>query len=87
MDGQSVEVSVKYADWSDKARAGLAPASSEAGLTVTPDGAGGLCVYLERGDRRGLLHIELSGEDARKLGEFLVAQFGKTDGPTRRKRR
>jgi hypothetical protein len=71
---------VEYADWSDSARAGMSPAGGEAALTALLNDAGGLSLYLERGGRASLLHVEVSEEDARRLYEFLRAQFG---GPAR----
>jgi hypothetical protein len=78
---------VEYADWSDSARAGMSPAGGEAALTALLNDAGGLSLYLERGGQVSLLHVEVSEEDARRLHEFLSAQFAGTTSPPREGRR
>jgi hypothetical protein len=83
MDGESVEVRVQFADWSDAARAGMVSQGGEAGLTAAPGDAGGLSLYLEREARGSLLHVEVSDDGARQLYELLREQFGK---PTRRRK-
>ncbi len=79
MDAQSLEMAVKYADWSDGARAGLKPSGGEGTLTASSSDAGGLALYLERGETGGLLHMELSADDARRLYDLLRSHLG---GPT-----
>jgi hypothetical protein len=86
MGETSVEVRVRYADWSDKARAGMEPASGGAGLTAALSD-GGVGLYLERAGGRGLLHVELGAEEARELFEFLRGQFGGSRGGSSRRRR
>jgi hypothetical protein len=69
-------LSVEFADWSDQARTGLSPSAGEAILTAVLNDAGKLSLYLERGSRGSLLHVELTAEHARALYHFLQAQLG-----------
>jgi hypothetical protein len=78
---------IEYADWSDSARAGMTPAGGEAAFTALLNDAGGLSLYLERGGRASLLHVEVSEEDARRLYEFLRVRFAGTTSPPREGRR
>ena len=74
MNEQSVELAVRYADWAT--RAGMASASGSGELTAAASAGGGLSLYLERGGPKGLLHVELNEEEARRLYEFLRASLG-----------
>jgi hypothetical protein len=85
MSRQSVEVVVRFADWSDGAKAGLLPASGEAGLTAAVSDAGGLALYLERESHGSMLHLELGDEDVRRLYEFLRGHLDDSPAPGRRK--
>jgi hypothetical protein len=85
MDGEAVEVRVQYADWSDKARAGMTLPAGEAGLTAAMSDAGGISLYLERDPRGALLHVEVSDDGARLLYEFLRTQFEPPPPPPRRR--
>jgi hypothetical protein len=85
MPRQSVEVVVRYADWSDGARAGLLPSSGEAGLTVAASDAGGLALYLERPSNGSMLHVELGDEEVRRLYELLRSHLGDLPRTARRK--
>src|SRR5947209_4398188 len=71
-----VEGMVRYADWSDGAGAGLRPSSGEAGLTAAVSEAGGLALYLERPSNGSMLHVELGGDDVRRLYELLHKHVG-----------
>ena len=76
MSKESVELPVYYADWSDSARAGMTPPAGEATLTAVLNEAGRLSLYLERGGRASLLHVEVTLEHAKELYDVLRAQFG-----------
>ena len=60
MPEESVELQVYFADWSDAARAGMTPPAGEATLTAVLNDAGRLSLYLERGARGSLLHIDVT---------------------------
>jgi hypothetical protein len=69
-------LSVEFADWSDQARTGMSPSAGEAILTAVLNDAGKLSLYLERGSRGSLLHVEVTVDHARTLYHFLQTQFG-----------
>jgi hypothetical protein len=73
-----MELHADYADWSDAARVGMSALTKSATLTVAVNGDGRLSLYLERGSPGSLLHIEVKGEDARKLYDFLQARCGES---------
>jgi hypothetical protein len=61
----------------------MIPPAGEAKLTAVLNDAGRLSLYLERGARGSLLHVEMTAENARRLYDFLRAQF---DGLSRQQR-
>jgi hypothetical protein len=84
---EPVELPVYFADWSDPARAGMIPPGGEATLTAVLNDAGRLSLYLERGARGSLLHIEVTVEHTRKLYNFLQAQCGGSSQQQRGRKR
>jgi hypothetical protein len=61
----------------------MAPSGGEARLTAVLNNSGRLSLYLQRGARGSLLHVEMTEENARQLYNLLQAQF---DGPAQQPR-